>query len=179
MNGGSMAQAGQMTLRPSDVVVACQLVISSTVQFAAISEATGISVGECHGAVQRLVMASLVSPISRRSIGELLVRFLVSGVPHAFPPAVGPAVVGVVTAHSAPVFSGLITAPEPYVWPDLDGTVRGLALTPLFPRAGELVRRNAPLYTLLTIVDALRVGHTREKEIAERLLRERMTRPGE
>ena len=170
---------GQITLRPSDVVVACELTLSESVQFAAISDATGISVGECHGAVQRLVQASLVSPTSRRSIGELLVRFLVFGVPHAFPPTIGPAVIGVPTAHAAPVFEGLIEAPEPYVWPELDGTVRGLALTPLYPRASELARKNPPLYALLAIVDALRVGHAREREVAERLLRERMTRPAE
>jgi hypothetical protein len=121
-------------------------------------------------------MASLLSPGSRRPVAELLLRFLVFGVPHAFPPMIGQTTVGVATAQSAPVFEGIVAGDARFVWPYADGTARGLALTPLFPRAAELPGRNPALYELLTIVDALRVGQTREKKAAEELLRSRLLR---
>lgn len=119
-------------------------------------------------------MASLLSPGSRRPVADLLVRFLVFGVPHAFPPVIGPATVGVATAQSAAVFNGLVAGDAGFVWPDANGTARGLALTPLFPRAAELPGHNPALYELLAIVDALRVGQTREKKVAEELLHARL-----
>lgn len=121
-------------------------------------------------------MASLLSPSSRRPVADLLLRFLVFGVPHAFPPVIGPATVGVATAQSAPVFDGVVAGDVGLVWPAADGTARGLALTPLFPRAVELPRHNPELYALLAIVDALRVGQTRERKAAEELLRARLLR---
>jgi hypothetical protein len=164
----------QQTLRPSDVVVCCQLTVTPEAPFQALSYSIGMSVGECHNAVQRLVLASLLNPVSRRPVTELLVRFLVHGVPHSFAAQVGPAVVGVPSAIVAPVLAGRVSAPDSYVWPHLDGATRGLALTPLFPRAAELPGRNQPLYEILSSIDVLRVGQAREKKLAEELLRERL-----
>ena len=79
----------QQTLRPSDVVVACQLADTPEVSFAKLAAAIGMSVGECHNAVRRLRLASLLNPVARRPAAELLFRFLVHGVPHAFPAQVG------------------------------------------------------------------------------------------
>jgi hypothetical protein len=169
----------QQTLRPSDVVIACQLTIAHDTPFAQLASETGISVGECHNAVRRLGAASLLNPVARRPASEVLVRFLVNGVPHAFPPQIGPSVIGVPTALAAPVFSAHVADPEPYVWPDLDGTLQGLALTPLFPRAAELPTRNPELYELLAIVDALRVGQVRGRKLAEELLQRRLLRRAE
>ena len=161
----------QPTLRPGDVVVTLQLAIADKTGFKELSSATGLSVGECHNAVRRLSLARLISPASRRPATELLHRFLVHGVPCAFPAVVGPPSVGVATAHSAGVFTGKVISEERFVWPDADGAERGLALTPLFPRAAQLSTRNRALYDLLTIVDTLRVGRAREKKVAEELLR--------
>src|SRR6202165_743962 len=169
----------QQTLRPSDIIIALQLTMSHDIPFAQLASETGISVGECHNAVRRPGAASLLNPGARRPASEVLLRFLVNGVPYAFPAQIGPAVVGVPTALSAPVFSAHIAGPDPYVWPDLDGTMQGLALTPLFPRAAELPRRNPELYELLSIVDALRVGRVREKKVAEELLQRRLLRRAE
>jgi hypothetical protein len=144
--------------------------------FAKLATETGISVGECHNAVRRLGAASLLNPVARRPATEVLVRFLVNGVPYAFPAQIGPAVVGVATALSAPFFSAHVAGQDAYVWPDLDGTAQGLALTPLFPQAAELPSRNPELYELLVIVDALRVGQVREKKLAEELLQQRLLR---
>jgi hypothetical protein len=99
----------------------------------------------------------------------------VQGAPFAFPPVIGPNTIGTATAHSAPVFAELIDTIDGFVWPDASGTMRGQSLIPLFPAAPSLPGRNEPLYELLSIVDALRVGTTRIRKIAAELLGERLT----
>lgn len=173
-----MRRERQLTIKPTDVVVACQLAITPDAVFATLSSSIGLSVGECHSAVGRLQRASLLNPGSRRPVHELLARFIVHGVPHCFPPMVQPETIGVATAGSAAVFLGHIGAAVDYVWPSAEGTMRGRGITPLLPRAAELPGRNNALYELLTIIDAVRVGETREKRIAEKLLRERVVKSG-
>ena len=165
----------QPTLRPSDLVVACQLAITPYAQFAGIAEATGLSVGECHNAVRRLRLASLILADERRPSSEILGHFLAQGAPFAFPPVLGAPTIGVATAHSSPAFKTILESTERFVWPYADGTSRGHSLIPLFPGAPALSGRNQPLYELLTIIDAIRVGTTRVRTLAADLLRERLS----
>lgn len=58
----------------------------------------------------------------------------------------------------------------PLVWPDPDGDVRGLTLEPLHKAAPKAARRDPRLYELLTLIDALRVGRARERQLAEKAL---------
>ena len=165
----------QITLRPSDIVVALQLAITQDASFKAASASTILSAGECHNAVRRLRLSSLIPADERRpSIGTLH-EFLVHGAPYAFPPAIGPALPGVPTAHSSPAFAGVVESADAYVWPHADGTGTGQSLAPLYPGAPELTSSNPQLYELLGIVDALRVGTTRVRKIAADLLHARLT----
>jgi hypothetical protein len=167
----------QPTLRPSDIVVACQLAMSPASKFLELAQSTGLSAGECHNAVRRLRLASLIVAEERRPTTELLHQFIVQGVPFAFPPVVGTQTLGVATAHSSPAFRGIIESTDGFIWPNADGTVRGQSVIPLFPGASALPGRNQPLYELLTIIDAIRVGSTRVRKIAAKLLAERLTHP--
>ena len=165
----------QPTLRPGDLVVACQLTITPAAQFIALAEATGISAGECHNAVRRLRLARLLLADERRASTEILQQFLVQGAPFAFPPVLGATTVGIATAHSSPAFRAIVESADAFVWPHANGSARGQSLVPLFPGAPSLVGPNRPLYDLLTIVDALRVGTTRLRKVAAELLVERLT----
>lgn len=166
--------AKQITLRPGDIVVALQLALMPAAQFKQIAESTAISAGECHNAVRRLRLSSLILADERRPLRDSLHDFLVHGAPYAFPPVSGPAVLGVPTAHTSPAFNGIIESPDGYVWPHADGTVRGDSLVPLYAGAPSLPRRNRELYELLAIVDALRVGTTRVRKVAAELLHTRL-----
>src|SRR5258708_472751 len=128
----------QPTLRPSDIVIACQLALSPDAKFLELAESTGISAGECHNAVRRLRTARLLLAEERRPADEVLHLFLVQGAPFAFPPVLGSPTIGTSTAHSAPVFRGRVDSPEGFVWPDAAGTDRGQSLVPLFPGAPSL-----------------------------------------
>lgn len=166
--------AKQPTLRPSDIVVACQLAITAEAKFLEIANSTGISAGECHNAVRRLRLARILLAGERRPAGEVLHLFLVDGAPFAFPPVLGPQTIGTPTAQSAQVFRSVLDSPDGFVWPDAAGAARGQSLIPLFPGAPLLSVRNEPLYDLLAIVDALRIGTTRVRALASELLAERL-----
>jgi hypothetical protein len=168
----------QPTLRPSDIVVACQLATTPSAHFINLAESTGLSAGECHNAVRRLRYSHLLLADERRPSNEVLHNFLVQGAPFAFPPVLGVQTIGVSTAQSSPAFRALVGTADGIVWPHAQGEARGQSLIPLFPGAPTLSTTNQPLYDLLTIVDALRVGTTRVRNVAADLLAERLSRAG-
>jgi hypothetical protein len=162
-------------LRPHDVVVALQLALTPGRPFRALAEAVGLSQGEVHNAVRRLAGARLVRPDTRAVHPGALLEFLTGGVPYAFPAALGAEARGVPTAHAAPPLSAEFPDAAPVVWPAVEGTHRGAAVEPLHPAAPATERHNPPLYELLALVDALRVGRARERQRARSLLEERLT----
>lgn len=167
----------QTTLRPHDVAVALQLALSPEDGYAALAEAVGLSVSEAHAAVGRLTRASLFNRDRREIIPSALLAFVISGVPHAFPPMLGPETRGIPTAAAAAPLASTFPNAEQHVWPSALGTVRGPSLTPLYPKAIYIAARQPALYELLTLVDALRVGRARERRFAADLLRERLRAP--
>ena len=60
------------------------------------------------------------------------------------------------------------------VWPYADGSVRGVALTPLYPSAPAAALRSPALYENLALFDALRMGNARERKLAVKLFEERL-----
>lgn len=170
----------QISLRPHDLVVALQLVIAPQQTYAQLSAAIGLSASEVHEAVKRLRIARLIGTGVARRIRRprALEEFIVYGVPVVFPVQTGAATRGIPTAHSGPKLSDLFQARDSakasvedvYVWPHEDGKVRGTSLTPLFAGAAATARSNAPLYELLTLVDAIRVGRARERHKARAML---------
>ncbi len=172
--GKAMAIARQSTLRPHDVVVALELALHPREGYERLAEAVGISVSQAHAAVRRLTLAKLLAPDERRVVLPPFLDFLAAGVPYAFPAELGREARGIPTAHSAPPLAAEISSNEKIVWPSADGTVRGQSLTPLHPKAAKLFVTNKPLYELLTLVDALRIGRARERKRASELLRDRL-----
>ncbi|MCK6617325.1 MAG: hypothetical protein L6Q51_06750 [Cyclobacteriaceae bacterium] len=96
------------------------------------------------------------------------------GVPFVFPQQPGNVVRGVPTAHSAAPLKKLIESTEHYVWPYAKGTVRRHGIQPLFNTVMQAVELDAQLYELLSLVDAVRVGKVREKNLALDILRKRI-----
>jgi DNA-binding MarR family transcriptional regulator len=54
----------------------------------------------------------------------------------------------------------------PPVWPDADGIVRGQALRPLHPAAVRASQESSELSDLLAIIDSLRAGDVRVRQVA-------------
>jgi hypothetical protein len=103
-----------------------------------------------------------------------LLEFLVHGLKYAFPPVWGSLTRGVPTAYAAAPLNTIISPssdPLP-VWASPKGTVRGISLAPLYPTIPDTALRDEELYGMLALVDALRTGQARERNAAERLLKE-------
>jgi len=159
----------QDTLRPSDLAVVLSLSIlrdGAKVTLSQLGKILGLSSSTTFEAVQRLQRAGLLRPGTREPNRHALRNFLEHGVRHAFPPALGREVRGVPTAHAGPELSQQFDSVRPLVWPDPNRSVRGTALTPLFPQATNLPERAPAIYNALTLVDALRVGRARERSAA-------------
>jgi hypothetical protein len=84
---------------------------------------------------------------------------------------------GLPTAYGAPPLEQEIAGDDlPPVWPDARGTVRGESLEPLHPSVPRASRKDAQLYELLALVDAVRIGRARERKLAEQHLIKRLRR---
>lgn len=96
-----------------------------------------------------------------------LAEFALHGARYAFSPERLPVGPGVPTSYAAPAFAGVFAeGHEPLVWPDAHGTVRGEGLLPLHSCVPGAALRDAALYELLALFDALRAGRARERGMA-------------
>lgn len=166
-----------MFTKPQDVVVALKLLlVESPRSYADLGRELGMSASEVHAAVRRLGDAHLLDPETKEIRREVFRNFLVHGVPHAFPARPKEITRGVPTAWAAPVLAGKISAAAQAlpVWPDPEGRVQGAAVQPLYQSVPQAARRDAALYDLLALVDALRIGRARERTLAEKELNRRL-----
>ena len=171
----------QIMLRPQDVVVLLRLALErgAAPAYAALGEELGMTASEVHGAVERAVSAQLASKDSSGKATVLrtsLRQFIQYGARYSFPATHGSMTRGVPTGYSAPPLKEKIlqgSDPVP-VWPYKDGTVRGMALHPLYPSVPEAALRNQALYELLVLFDAVRAGNARERALALEMLEERL-----
>jgi hypothetical protein len=113
-----------------------------------------------------------------RPLLKAVEEFLIHGVKYAFPAQRGEATRGMPTAYAAPPLSGQIAdnGDLPPVWPDAEGDARGVTLEPLHKAAPKASKRDPVLHELLALIDALRDGRVRERQLAEKELSARLRR---
>ena len=185
-----------MELRPQDLVVTLKFFadLPRVWTYAAVGEELSMSPSQVFRSVARAEAASLLgSPpysstfpaptasnrkmaIPLHPLSANLKEFLIHGVQYAFPAKRGGPVRGMPTAHAAPPLNqhfGEAFEPPP-VWPDPQGTVRGTEFSPLYKNVPAAARRDPKLYELLALVDAIRDGRIRERELAIRELESRI-----
>lgn len=176
-----------MPLKSQDVVVLLKRVVlaqrGEVLTYGAMALELGLSSSETHAAVRRLAAARLLDAAAPNAmpIRRAAEEFLVYGVKYAFYPQTGALLRGLPTGYAAPPLAALIAAgsePVP-VWPDADGSVRGIAFAPLYPSVPFAARRDATLYEWLALLDAVRGGRARERALAVAALGERLAGPPE
>jgi hypothetical protein len=169
----------QVSLKPQDVFILLKIVAlgSSPWSYLSLAHELGMSQSEVHQGVKRAASARLFDLSSKRPIRKAVEEFLVHGVKYAFPTQRGEPTRGVPTAHAAPPLSSMIVQSEemPPVWPDPHGEVRGFEFLPLYHSVPDAARRDSGLYELLALVDAIRAGKSRERELATQELRRRLS----
>jgi hypothetical protein len=166
----------RVILKPQDVVVTLKLLAyrSTRPTFSQIASDLAMSQSEVHGAVKRAQSAHLLHgpEIFDRPNVSSLEEFLIHGVKYAFPAERGGPSRGIPTSYAAPPLNALIApSDEPIpVWPHPEGTKRGTAFAPLYKTAPIAAMRDSTLYQMLALVDAVRDGRARERQLAEQEL---------
>ncbi len=136
-----------------------------------------LSPAEVCMALERARRVGFLDPQKQSVMKAPFLEFLLHGVKYVFPAEPGPLCRGIATAHSAAPLANRIVSEEndQYVWPHDEGEVRGQAITPLYATAPGAALRDPRLYEFLALIDALRVGRARERNIAAQEIENRLS----
>lgn len=165
-------------LKPQDIVVIIKI-LTLEAEFQSqreLSVSLKISLSEINAAIKRsIVCGLLISDHGNKMVVNVtaLQEFLLHGIKYVFPAIKGRIARGVQTCLI--IENGKIPFYEEkdsYVWPDSHGKVRGASIAPLYKSVPKVVAdvKNQKLYSILCIIDILRVGSARERDIAKQNL---------
>jgi hypothetical protein len=163
-------------LKPQDVLLLLKIVSDNNPSWnqKPMADALGMSQSEVSEAVARCKYSGLLAPNGKTVMKLALMEFIQFGLRYVFPQQPGAVVRGVPTSHSASPLKEQIQSTEDYVWPYGKGTVRGHSIIPLYSSVPEAALKDQKLHELLALVDALRVGRAREKELAVLEIKKRL-----
>lgn len=172
-------------LKPQDCVILIKLLANKEARCwsqSTLATHLCISVSEVNASLKRLQNALLI----RREVDELaylpikaaVEEFLIHGLKYVFSDSLGEYTRGFPTGVGAEVLKNKFAeSNEPVpVWPSAKGTVRGLALKPLYSSVTKSIQAypDQNFYDTLALVDAVRQGRAKERNIAIKLLKERI-----
>ena len=167
-------------LKPQDILVLLKLVAwkREAWSYQELAKALSMSPSEVHASLNRAFAAGLVDVEKKHPNRSALLEFLIHGLKYAFPPERGGQTRGIPTGHAAPPGKGVFRVSDepPPVWPSGEGSVRGLAFSPLYRSAPEAAGKDKVLYRLLVLVDLVRGGNARERKWAAAELRKELER---
>lgn len=182
-------------LKPQDIVILLKILSTLTLSKDGLKILSQnrlavllcMSASEVNAGIKRLILAGLLSPVVTEDPKNKIIikphkkaceECLISGVKYFFPVQLGAYTRGTPTSYAAPILAEhLIMGDDPIpVWPYGEGSHRGLALEPLYSSVPKSLAQNPdPLfYDLLVLVDAIRSGRARERNIATQLLKEKI-----
>lgn len=175
-------------LKPQDIVILLKILSTKNLEQPPQKDLATylcMSASEIHAGIKRLELSGLLGPalrdqsrIVRTVIKSACEECLISGVKYFFPVQLGAYTRGIATSYAAPLFEKhIMLGDDPIpVWPYAEGEHRGLALEPLYRSVPQAIAKHPdqPFYELLVLIDAIRAGRVRERNIAIKLLRERI-----
>jgi hypothetical protein len=173
-----------MNLKPQDVLYLLKLIALGKKHwsFNRLAVDLGMSPSEVHAAAKRALAARLAVKEGENIWPNIrnLEDFLLHGIQYVFVPERGELNRGMPTAHAAaPMEAWFVEDNEPPpVWPDPKGEVRGESFSPLYKSVPVAAKNDPELYQLLTLVDAVRGGRARERDIAKKELKKRLEQYG-
>jgi biotin operon repressor len=137
-----------------------------------ISEKLDISRAAVSYSIDRCIGLNILDKKKYQVRKQAFLEFIFYGLPYIYPAVKGSIVKGIPTGVSAYPLNQSFSPDPGYVWPTEHATHSGIAIEPLYPSI-PLVALNEPrLYEICALVDAVRIGQTREKVEAYRLLKE-------
>lgn len=166
----------QPSISSIDIVILLKIIASKQNQWfqIQIADSLFISQSEVSKSLNRSSYAGLYDPKGKKVMRMAFMELLQYGIKYVFPQQPGAIVRGVPTAHSAPPLDAIIQSEEKYVWPSGKGSARGQSIIPLYPTVVDAVKLDSFLHELLALVDVLRVGRARDRELAIQELKKRI-----
>lgn len=182
-----------MMLKPQDIVILLKILASENPEKLLQKDLATylcMSASEVHEGMKRLELSGLLGPVYRENdassqtkilrlpINAACEECLINGVKYFFPVQLGAYTRGIPTSYASPLFKKhIVVGDDPIpVWPYAEGEHRGLALEPLYRSVPQSIAKHPdqPFYELLVLIDAIRTGRARERNIAIELLREKI-----
>lgn len=156
-------------------------------RYSEVAKSLGLSRSEVHAAVGRCLAAKLMGRIPHRVDAAVsanrtnLLEFLLHGVRYAYPAQVGGVTRGIPTGYAAPILRDHFASTDmlPPVWPHPTGAVRGRSFEPLYPSVPIAAADDPALYAAMALVDAIRGGSARDRELSAPILTTMLGRPAE
>jgi hypothetical protein len=160
------------SLRPQDILIALKLRIledSGNWNQQQLAQSIGVSAGEVAFSLERLKKHHLIQEDKKRVKRVALIEFLVHGVKYVFPADVGAPVRGVPTGTNFALSDEIRMSEERVtVWPDADGKVRGLSISPIYSSVPFACKDDKNLHNILALLDVIRIGGAREMNLASK-----------
>lgn len=167
-----------MILKPQDIFILLKLIAikRDNWSYSSLAHELYMSPSEVHAGIKRATIARLFDANRKRPVRKSLEEFILHGVKYAYPPEPGGLTRGIPTGYAGPPLNHIIgqSDEEPPVWPDPEGNILGFAFPPLFKSVPKAAAIDQKLYELLVLVDAIRGGRARERDIAARELEIRL-----
>jgi len=165
-----------MDLKPQELLVLLKAAAhpARRFTFAALAQELSMSAAEVHASVKRATGAGLAGVRGRgdwHPVRSALLEFVVHGARYAFPAEIGPIKRGIPTAYAAEPLASLLrseSADIP-VWAHPQGMARGPSVSPIYRTAPQAALADPALHQMLALLDALRMGRARERELATKL----------
>jgi hypothetical protein len=184
-------------LKPQDIVILLKILSMMTLSKGHPDDSLSqnklatllcMSASEVNAGMKRLVLSGLLGPVFRGEVSNAKIillpikaaceECLISGVKYFFPVELGAYTRGIATSYAAPLFEKhIMLGDDPIpVWPYGEGDKRGLALEPLYSSVPRSLAQfpDQLFYELLVLIDAIRIGRARERNIAIKLLKEKI-----
>jgi hypothetical protein len=170
-------------LKPQDCVILIKLLANPKVEWSQrqLAQSLCISLSEINAGINRLGEAGLLRKDKQARLFPNIAaaeEFLISALKFFFPVKLGEYTKGVPTSIAAPLFHDKIPLgndPMP-VWPYALGEKKGVALPPLHPSIPKALRESPDqsFYDMLALIDVIRTGRARERNLAAELLKEKL-----
>ncbi len=172
-------------LKPQDIVLLLKLIANKehlTWSQNQLAVHLCMSQSEVNAGMKRLNLSGLLQPsFDAQSFSPNLSgieEFLLHGFKYIFPVRLQEYTRGVATSYAAPIFKNQIVIGDELipVWPYAEGQVRGLALEPLYSSVPKSVIKypDPEFYDLLALIDIIRQGRARERNIAVKILQNKL-----
>ena len=165
-------------LKPQDIVILLKIAAMGEVpwRYDFLARELGMSASEVHAGFKRAELAHLADAQSKQPIMPALEEFLTHGIRYVFPAEIGEMTRGTPTGYAAePLKHCFVETKEPPpVWPFSEGNTRGYSFLPLYKSVPKAAKTDEKFYELLVLVDAIRGGRARERQLAIQELKKRL-----